>query len=156
MLVSENCANVKWKEKVASRSTQLLVVVAVQVASYSHFLEGPHCGIKLVCCSFRDEFAWGLVRYFPSTIVISRLSHLGPNVAHVSAVNEELAGTMEMANTFTNAKSSDPASTADLDDGGGQCGWYCWKPKFLQRLSTSKSFLFWICWAGGFQSKCSK
>ncbi|XP_046442239.1 solute carrier organic anion transporter family member 4A1-like isoform X1 [Daphnia pulex] len=59
---------------------------------------------------------------------------------------------MEMANTVTNAKSSDPASTADFDDGGGQCGWYCWKPKFLQRLSTSKSFLFWICWAGGFQS----
>lgn len=77
-------------------------------------------------------------------------------MAHDSAVNEELAGTMEMANTVTNAKSSDPASTADFDDGGGQCGWYCWKPKFLQRLSTSKSFLFWICWAGGFQSKSAK
>lgn len=89
--------------------------------------------------------------YFPSKLVIS-LSHLGRNVAHVSAVNVDLAGTMEMANTITNAKSSDPASTADLDDGGGQCGWYCWKPRFLQCLSTSKSFLFWICWAGGFQS----
>lgn len=63
-----------------------------------------------------------------------------------------MANSMEMAKECS-ATSADPVSTVDLDDSGGHCGWCCWRPKILQRFSTSKSFLFWICWAGGFQSR---
>lgn len=64
-----------------------------------------------------------------------------------------MANSIEMAKESVAVTSADPASKADLDDSGGYCGWYCWRPKVLQGFSTSKSFLFWICWAGGFQSK---
>lgn len=31
------------------------------------------------------------------------------------------------------------------------CGWYSFRPKFLQRLMSAKWALFWLCWAGAVQ-----
>ena len=55
---------------------------------------------------------------------------------------------MELANGSNSIAESPP----DPDAGRGHCGWGCLRPSFLQRLATPKSFLFWIVWAGGFQS----
>lgn len=67
---------------------------------------------------------------------------------------------MELANGSSSTATASPNSNefvaaAEEDHANrGQCGWACWRPSFLQRLATPKSFLFWIVWAGGFQSTC--
>ena len=67
----------------------------------------------------------------------------------------ELAnGSSSNAAAAASSNSNEFAATEDDHASSrGHCGWACWRPSFLQRLATPKSFLFWIVWAGGFQSK---
>lgn len=37
------------------------------------------------------------------------------------------------------------------DDSGGKCGWWCFKPDFIQRFRSPQWVLFFLCWAGALQ-----
>lgn len=32
-----------------------------------------------------------------------------------------------------------------------KCGWFWFRPKYLQRFRTAKWALFWLCWTGAMQ-----
>ncbi|XP_066947164.1 solute carrier organic anion transporter family member 4A1 isoform X1 [Macrobrachium rosenbergii] len=46
---------------------------------------------------------------------------------------------------------ADLVGAEDDDEVTEECGWLCFRPKFLQKTRTAKWVLFWLCWAAAAQ-----
>ena len=88
-------------------------------------------------------------------------TELAPNGLRTSASHKSngvVANGLSPSNGVNGSTFSVTPSQAGLVDDidNGDCGWLCFKPKFLQNSRTAKSVLFWLCWAAAVQGKVFK